>query len=68
MSQSDVFPSSLGERTRKVLESLQPEPAEWPALTVPPADLRDALQRAADGESPDALLEELRTEAEACGE
>lgn len=41
----------------------QPNPADLDrlaSLNLPPADLRDALQRAHDGESPDALVEELR--------
>lgn len=45
MSSSDVAPSSLGQRG---------------PIEVKAADLRDALQRAHDGESPDALVEELR--------
>lgn len=31
------------------------------AISVSAATLRDALQRAHDGESPDALVEEVRT-------
>lgn len=34
--------------------------SEQPSVEVPMADLRDALQRAHDGESPDSLMEDLQ--------